>query len=610
MSVSKFNPVNIFGRDGSFSEGESEIYYFQNCSTWNSGTWLTCCGYDGFWGTCNCWTEWKTYTCTPASGTRYWNNTGTLAHYWTYVGFRISGGVINVTFGYYKNKSASNSGGYGTTSSWTNTLANANLLLNPNLVENTIMCYVNGTTVATINPSTAAGTSGSVTITDSINNADTRTGRVVFTSSFTSLSQITSVSMSLSSGETVTSNGQSATFFTPSGGTSVVYNAPCSLPETIQLDVTAISPGLTVVKTCPYYGRALLLPSASSANGKQFIIKNLVATTSNYSSANINAHAYGYTKSIIICTTDNSNIDDDQTSFTMTRQYQCVVLTSDGSNWWIIGNYIADLSTAAQTATRTLTATVGINVVHTSSSGRSSGDVNRVNLPAPATTNLGRMLIIAVGGSFNNKTYITVSGGSNIDNYTAGYTLQAGTAGYPTGAIFVCDGTNWHLVGYFNTTNVVFDNAVLISGGTAKVSSNYVAGSDNHLCRTYVSGTQTLTGDWQSVIFPTALPRAERSYCCIYKSRNSTYGNASYVLHPLVGGAAGSSTTNTLNYPNGYARMWMNGVRARYTVYWVVGIIDGSYIRWFTVMNRNDTDGPGGSNPSASPAGVTPITPS
>jgi hypothetical protein len=110
--------------------------------------------------------------------------------------------------------------------------------------------------------------------------------------------------MSLSSGETVTSNGQSATFFTPSGGTSVVYNAPCSLPETIQLDVTAISPGLTVVKTCPYYGRALLLPSASSANGKQFIIKNLVATTSNYSSANINAHAYGYTKSIIICTTD------------------------------------------------------------------------------------------------------------------------------------------------------------------------------------------------------------------------------------------------------------------------------------------------------------------
>ena len=609
MSVSKFNPVNIFGRDGSFSEGESEVYYFQNCTSWNSGTWLTCCGYDGYWGTCNCWTEWKTYTCTPASGTTYWNNTGTLAHYWTYVGFRISGGVINVTFGYYKNKSAGNSGGYVTTSAWTNTAANANLLLNPNLVENTIMCYINGTSVATINPTTAAGTSGSVTITDSVNDANTRSGRVVYTSAFTSLSQITSVSMSLSSGETVTSNGKSATFFTPSGGTSIVYNVACSLPETIQLDVSTISPGLTVVSTCPNYGRALLLPSASSANGKQFIIKNLVGTTSNYSSANINAHTYGYTKSVIICTTDNSNIDDNQTSFTMTKQYQCVVLTSDGSNWWIIGNYIADLSTAAQTATRTLTATVGINVLNTSSSGRANGDINKVELPAPATTNLGRMLIVAVGGSFNNRTYITVSGGTNIDNYTAGYSFLAGTAGKPTGAIFVCDGTKWHLVGYFDTGQNIFDN----EGGIGVVvnSDNYSSGSDANLCKTYVApGTANLY--WRSAFLPTTLPRTGRGYCLIYKHRSSANmqaGVTGYILHANASSAAGSSTTNSLNYANGYGRMYFAGGRYSYSFVWIVGIIDGSYIRWFSVMNRNDTDGPGGSNPSASPAGVTPITP-
>jgi hypothetical protein len=87
-------------------------------------------------------------------------------------------------------------------------------------------------------------------------------------------------------------------------------------------------------------------------------------------------------------------------------------------------------------------------------------------------------------------------------------------------------------------------------------------------------------------------------------------GVTGYILHTNSGSAAGSSTTNSLNYANGYGRMYFSGGRYSYSFVWVVGIIDGSYIRWFTVMNRNDTDGPGGSNPSASPAGVTPITPS
>lgn len=601
MSVSKFNPVNIFGRDGSFSSPQSYSFLFYSCSTIFSG--VAC---NSEWaGSCFSWYATYTQVCLPNSTTTNYNITGTLNHYWTFVGFRLSGGYVYITFGYSKSKTGGNSGGFATTSSWNNGSTGAAGVSDRG---NYITCYINDTEQTSITPTTASSAS---IIDTGTTNPDSRSGRAVFATGYTSISQITSVAMKLSSGSSVTANSATAYFYTPQG-TNFLGGA-ASDPETKKFDVSVISPGLTVVKTCPNYGRALLLPSASSANGKQFIIKNLLATTSNYSAANINAHTYGYTNSIIICTTDNSNIDDDQTSFTMTKQYQCVVLTSDGSNWWIIGNYIGDLATSINilSVTRTLYAAPGINVLNTSSSGRVSGDKNLVVLPTPAVGNTGRLLIVAVGGSYtNNDTWFMVYNNSAFDgSFTASYALKAGTAGYPTGAIFVCDGTNWHLVGYFNTTNVVFDNAVLISGGTAKVSSNYAAGSDNHLCRTYVSGTQTLTGDWQSVIFPTALPRAERSYCCIYKSRNSTYGNASYVLHPLVGGAAGSSTTNTLNYPNGYARMWMNGVRARYTVYWVVGIIDGSYIRWFTVMNRNDDGGPGGSNPSASPAGVTPITP-
>ena len=607
MSVSKFNPVNIFGRDAIISKDVSFVYYTYDCWTFVSGSSIYCTATAGnsWWGV-TCWgygstTNYET-VCSDNPRTRVHQVTGTLNHYWTFVGFRLSGGYVNITFGYSKSKSAYNNGGYTTTTAWDNSSTGT--------VDagNYIICIINGTEQTSITPTTASSSS---IIDTGTTNANSRSGRAVFTTGYTSISQITSVGMKISSGMSATTDGNTVYFYTPLGVS--IVNTDCAAPETKTFDVSVISPGLTVVKTCPNYGRALLLPSASSANGKQFIIKNLLETTSNYSSANINAHTYGYTKSVIICTTDNSNIDDDQTSFTMTKQYQCVVLTSDGTNWWIIGNYIGDLATSINviSATRYLYAAPGINVLNTSSSGRVSGDNNVVVLPTPAVENTGRMLIVAVGGSYtNNNTWFMVNNNSAFDgSFTASYALKAGTAGYPTGAIFVCDGTNWHLVGYFNTTNVVFDNTVLISGGTAKVSNNYAAGSDNHLCRTYVSATQTLTTDWQSVIFPTALPRAERSYCCIYKSRNSTYGNASYVLHPLTGGATGSSTTNTLNYPNGYARMWMNGVRARYTVYWIVGIIDGSYIRWFTVMNRNDDGGPGGGNPSASPAGVTPITP-
>jgi len=178
-------------------------------------------------------------------------------------------------------------------------------------------------------------------------------------------------------------------------------------------------------------------------------------------------------KNIVVCSGGSDTIDG-LSSFTINNNSGCLTLYSTGTAWQVANYYpstnqlnltLFNTWSASPPANKTANAVINsINVFdqskfserNTYSSGNSH---NHIRLPNQ-TTGVGSMCIIVYAGTkLNNPHLYVIANSGKLDGLTNTnanqYLLQADANdnGKSVGAVFIGDGTDWYIVGWYNASN-------------------------------------------------------------------------------------------------------------------------------------------------------------
>lgn len=181
----------------------------------------------------------------------------------------------------------------------------------------------------------------------------------------------------------------------------------------------------------------LVLPPVSSSNGKLFIIKD---KTGNANNNNIHIIPDDPTQNII----DNTNV------LTLNRAYQSVILTSDGTQWWILAGYnyndnnkVTNGIIASPTNTKSITSK-SVQFFY------SNDNTSQLNLPQP--NNSIKYIVFYANNNDNAKCNLVSSSGT-IDGIS-GINIYSGNKNKNTSIILISDSANWYIISYFNGSNI------------------------------------------------------------------------------------------------------------------------------------------------------------
>jgi hypothetical protein len=244
---------------------------------------------------------------------------------------------------------------------------------------------------------------------------------------------------------------------------------------------------INFVNTSTGNTRYVLLPFPDIYSGQLLFFKDSGANANN--------------RNIILAPPNGGFTIDDSTSLTISNRAGCVTLFSDSFIWRVANYYTSNNQPTLSTAStgsfadgKQATAVIGrINVFDVdSNSARQSGD-NSVILPSPSAGELCMVLYIGKLSSkgSGNSLLFQVTGGSSIDNIYNNTNNQAyistNTSNKSTGVVFISDGNNWYVAGYYPGANWAWETSTAVGNTSVNLGTNllnvtpFISGKDYYL---------------------------------------------------------------------------------------------------------------------------------
>jgi hypothetical protein len=342
------------------------------------------------------------------------------------------------------------------------------------------------------------------------------------------------------------------------------YSTTCTIDKT--LNIYDITSNITIIPENK--GQNIFIP-LNNISGSFNVIKSLLNTS----------------YQIFLSPYYNIALEDDSDrTIIKVDQYHCATLIGSTPSIYIANYYSNNLpgETTTSVTDPNKIATAQINKVNVfnvnTNSARQSGD-NLCTLPTPTS---GALCIVAYAGNASGK------GGGNALQFTISSgkidTIWPKSGGEKpvilcddsnknTGMVFVSDGTNWYIVGWYKTVGARWDN-LNGTGLTTISATSYNVFAYNPL--------QTVSA---------SLDRALPAY-------NASIGNNSYLLilkNRDIGNNEGNSyfANTTGSTPNTFNESGVNRVvnvdagKRNYGCTWFVSEVRSgeSYIHWYPVVN-------------------------
>lgn len=208
------------------------------------------------------------------------------------------------------------------------------------------------------------------------------------------------------------------------------------------------------------------LAESSTSNSKLLFIKDKIGN------ASIN--------NITVVPNEGVSIDNKNAPFTIIDNYGCLTLFNNGIDYFIANKYPSNGQPIMPNTGSTIVPTVYANnntvnaFLTTSSNGRNTG-TNSIYLRNPGGA--PGISIIKYYGSgdgvsrTSTNPLLIVPDGCLIDNIPGGdFLLYVDNPIKSCGAVFITDGTNWYIAGYYNSTNWTWSSYVPITGTETQLS--------------------------------------------------------------------------------------------------------------------------------------------
>ena len=376
-----------------------------------------------------------------------------------------------------------------------------------------------------------------------------------------------------------------------SGNGSVSYDSgTLTINQSTNSDFTFFKSNTNVTTSNPQF---VILPRASACNGLLRYFKNAGTIAGGLN----NNNAYSY-----VLTSGGDTISDlNSYGIKLQDDYACLTLYSDGISWYIANYYptsynyngstnvgeliLPTTNSALPSGNKVGNASMNaINIFSTNPySERQSGD-NMVNLPS-ISANSGMCIVVYSGNTSANRTFgnaLTFSHTNNIDrnaNYTSSnrpYIVSDLTGGSPTlkstGIVFITDGNNWYITGWFNSAYWYMD--IPSSGG----GSWGLGSSDSNEIDNVISKESGGGGLNRYYSLPTYVI-SNPGYFRIIKLVGNQYSGLSGVTFSTY--YTGASITNFIN--DSVTRICYSNNQTN-SCLWLVGINDSSIIRWYPII--------------------------
>ena len=268
---------------------------------------------------------------------------------------------------------------------------------------------------------------------------------------------------------------------------SGAFYVAVNVDDSFDFSASGLLRGMNFMNTLIGNTRYVLLPSPDTYSGQVLFFKDSGANANN--------------RNITLVPPNGGFTIDDAANLTISNRAGCVTLFSDSLVWRIANYYTSNnqptLSTASTSSFATgkqATALIGrINVFDVdSNSARQSGD-NSVILPSPSAGELCMVLYIGKlsGKGLGNALLFQVTGGSSIDNIYNNTNNQAyistNTSNKSTGVVFISDGSNWYVAGYYPAANWAWETSTAVGNTSVNLGTNllnvtpFISGKDYYL---------------------------------------------------------------------------------------------------------------------------------
>ena len=263
----------------------------------------------------------------------------------------------------------------------------------------------------------------------------------------------------------ITATGEQHSNSEPSASQTVTFNL------TFNLSVISATTDFVFVNTSSLpFNNILFLPAlaeSQTSNSKLLFIKDKTGN------ANVN-------NSITVVPNQGVSIDNKNAPFTIIDNYGCLTLFNNGIDYFIANKYPSNGQPIMPNTGSTIVPTVYANnntvnaFLTTSSNGRNTG-TNSIYLRNPGGA--PGISIIKYYGSgdgvsrTSTNPLLIVPDGCLIDNIPGGdFLLYVDNPIKSCGAVFITDGTNWYIAGYYNSTNWTWSSYVPITGTETQLS--------------------------------------------------------------------------------------------------------------------------------------------
>lgn len=377
------------------------------------------------------------------------------------------------------------------------------------------------------------------------------------TPSFTSSGPTSSATNIAISGGTIriTGNGEWHSQSNPAASSTVTFDVNFNLytisasTDFVFVVTTALIPNIPT--------KILFLPplfESSTSNSKLLFIKDKIG----YASAN----------NIIVLANEGVSIDNKNAPYVIKDDYGCLTLFNNGIYYFIANYYPSNGQPIMPNIGSTIVPTIYANnntvtvFETTASNGRNTG-TNSIYLRNPSASP-GISIIKYVGSAdgisrTSANPLLIVPDACLIDNIGGGdFLLYVDDPVKSCGAVFITDGTNWYVAGYYNSTNWNWTSYSPLSGSEIQLSQ--------------ASQLDINTKGPTSKMNPAfTLPQTVSAYpyLCIIKKQGMPLGaNTNYFSYAL-----GTPTSGKFNFNNNnivYTQPQNN------TCLWLVATSDGS----------------------------------
>lgn len=347
----------------------------------------------------------------------------------------------------------------------------------------------------------------------------------------------------------ISATGEQHSNSEPSASQTVTFNL------SFNLSVISASTDFVFVNTSSLpFNNILFLPAlaeSQTSNSKLLFIKDKTGN------ANVN-------NSITVVANEGVSIDNKNAPFTIVDNFACLTLFNNGIDYFIANYYPSSNNQPIMPNTgSTIVPTVYANnntvntFVTSSSNGRNTG-TNSIYLRNPGGAP-GISIIIYFGSAeagsrLSTNPLLIVPDGCVIDNIGGGdFLLYVDDPLKSCGAVFITDGTNWYVAGYYNSTNWNWTTYVPLPGSETSL--------------TQTSATDIILKRPTGIMDPAfSTPQINSSipYLCIIKKQGIPLGsNTNYFSYAQGNPTSGNFNLNcnNINYsePQNNTCLWLVG---------------------------------------------------